>query len=109
MKTLGELRVGDTFYLLHYDGGYCTFIEKHIVSIITEIRIGCIIKWIDKDGDIHGFTLESKEYNQTDCTAAYCTIACASKERAKQLLDNDYRRFMDKYNKNMKVLDENKS
>lgn len=109
MKKLGELRVGDPFYLLHYDGGYCGLVEKHIVGIITEIRIGCIIKWIDKDGDIRGFTLETKEYDKEDCTAAYCTIACASKERAKQLLDNDHMRFMNNYNKNIKVLDENES
>ena len=106
MKTLGELRVGDTFYLLHYDGGYCTLIEKHIVSIITEIRIGCIIKWLDKDADIHGFTLESKEYNQTDCTAAYCTIACSDELRVRYLLDNDYKKFINQYNKNLQILDE---
>ena len=104
MKTLGELRVGDTFYLLHYDGGYCTSIESHMVGIISEIKIGCLIKWLDKNGDIHAFTLETKEYNQPDCTAAYCTIACADKERAKQLIENDYERFMEKYNKNIEEL-----
>ncbi len=109
MKKLGELRVGDPFYLLHYDGGYCELIEEHLVGVITEIKIGCIIKWLDEEGYIRGFTLEEKEYDKEDCTAAYCTIACASKERAKQLLDNDYKRFMNKYNKNIKVLNENKS
>lgn len=108
MKKLGELRVGDPFYLLHYDGGYCELIEEHIVGLITEIRIGCIIKWLD-DGYIRGFTIETKEYDKEDCTAAYCTIACASKERAKQLLENDYKRFMTKYDKNIKVLNENES
>lgn len=110
MKTLGELRVRDPFYLLHYNGGYCELIEKHLVGIITEIKIGSIIKWLDEEGYIHGFTLKEKEYDKEYCTAAaYCTIACANKEIVKQLLDNDYRRFIDKYNKNMKVLDENKS
>ena len=109
MKTLGELRVGDIFYLLHYDCGYYELIEEHLVGLITEIKIGSIIKWLDEEGYIQGFTLEEKEYDKEYCTAAYCTIACANKEIAKQLLDNDYRRFMDKYNKNMKVLDENKS
>ena len=109
MKTLGELKVGDLFYLLHYDGGYCELIEEHMVGLITEIRIGHIIKWLDDEGYVHGFTLETNENDKEDCTAAYCTIACASKERAKQLLNNDYKRFIEKYNKNIKVLDENKS
>ena len=109
MKTLGELKVGDPFYLLHYNGGYCELIKKHLVGIITEIKIGRLIKWLDKEGNIRGFTLQEKEYDKEDCTAAYCTIACASKERAKQLLNNDYKEFMNKYNKNMKVLNENKS
>ena len=104
MKTLGELKIGDEFYLLHYNGGYCEFVEKHLVSIITEIKIGCIIKWLDEDGDFHGFTIEEKEYNEEYCTTAYCTIVCANKEKANELLDNDYKNFMNKFNKNIKVL-----
>ena len=110
MKTLGELRVGDTFYIINWEAGYINSIHKHIVSIITEIQIGEIIKWIDKNGDIHARTIEKNKYNLMECSSSYCESICSyDKEKIKELLDKDYKTFTKRYNKNLKILNENEN
>ncbi len=99
MKTLGEINIGDTFYILHYNGGYIVNVEKLSCAIITEIKIGALIKWIDKDGYVRGFTLQTQHFDHYDCTAAYCAIACADKERVIELLNEDKERFLNINNK----------
>lgn len=109
MKTLGELRVGDTFYIINWEAGYINSIHEHIVSIITEIQIGEIIKWIDKDGYIRARTIEKNEYDLTECTSAYCESICSDKEKIKELLDKDYKTFIKRYNKNLEILNKNEN
>ena len=50
MKKLGELNIGDTFYVVNRDpqGVFVTSVEKHIISDILTIKIGKIIKWKER-------------------------------------------------------------
>ena len=109
MKTLGELRVGDIFYIINWEAGYINSIHEYIVSIITEIQIGIIIKWIDKNRDMHARTIEKNEDNSIECTSAYCESICSDKGKIKELLNKDHQRFIERYNKNLEILNKNEN
>lgn len=98
MKTLGELRVGDEFQLVHYDGGYITDIKKHTISIITEIQIGIIIKFFDESNYLRGVTIEKTEYDLLDAPSYYCGSIIADKNHVIELLENDKKKFDEQYN-----------
>lgn len=49
MIKLGELNIGDTFYIINKNGsreefGYISSVEKHTVGTITNLKIGKLIK-----------------------------------------------------------------
>ena len=70
MKTLGELRVGDEFWLVHYDGGYITDIHRHDSATASRICVKKNVqrrpthprrskRWSNADGNArftHGYT-----------------------------------------------------
>ena len=67
MIKLGELNIGDTFYIINKNTrrekfGYISSVEKHTVGTITNLKIGKLIKWEDPDyeGFPHGVTIETK-------------------------------------------------
>ena len=48
MKTLGQLQVSDTFYLINYDDGDHIYdVCEKVVSIINDIAVGKIVKYLD--------------------------------------------------------------
>ena len=102
MKTLGQLQVGDTFYLIDYDEGkHISNIHEKIVSIITEIAIGRIIKYLDAEGNIHGVTVTvtEDEFESTDASVYYLQKICSDKERCLELLREDKNSFLNNYSR----------
>ena len=64
MKKLGQLQVGDTFYLINYDeGDHISDVCEKVVSIITDIAIGKIVKYLDAEGILHGITVTKDEFD----------------------------------------------
>ena len=104
MKTLGELKVGDEFWLVHYDGGYITNIKKHTISIITEIQIGIIVKFFDEGNYLRGVTIEKTEYNLLDAPSYYCGSIIADKNHVTELVENDKKKFDERYNELLKSI-----
>lgn len=106
MKTLGELRVGDGFYLIYYSGeGNCILsVRKHVVSVITEVKIGEIIKWTDQNGYVRGTSITKEDYGKYICKAFYECKLCSDKDFVLDFIENDKNRQMDKYNKILKEL-----
>ena len=105
MKTLGQLQVGDTFYLINYDEGkHISNIHEKIVSIITEIAIGRIIKYLDAAGDLHGITVAKEEFEDTNAPSHYLQAICSDKERCLELLREDKNSFLNNYSKIMAQL-----
>lgn len=99
MKTLGELKVGDPIYFIYYsDEGDCILdVNEYILSILTEIAVGCIIKWIDNSGDLHGTTLLKKENESYIARAFYGCKMCADKDFVINLINDDKKQQMKKY------------
>ena len=66
VKTLGELKTGDTFYLIHWQGGHISSIESKVVDSILDIKIGRIIHYdTDKENKTGlGFTVKTSELNE---------------------------------------------
>ena len=100
MKTLGQLQVGDTFYVIDYDEGkHISNVHERIVGIITDIAIGKIVKYLDAEGDIHGITVTEDEFDNTNATAYYLQAICSDKERCLELLREDKKSFLDNYSR----------
>ena len=66
MKTLGELKVGDTFYLVYWNCGHVECVIKKVVEEITEIKYGRLIKY-DKYDQGNG----SESYNAVSVDKAF--------------------------------------
>ena len=66
VNTLGELKTGDTFYLIHWQGGHISSIESKVVDSILDIKIGRIIHYdTDKENKTGlGLTLKTNELNE---------------------------------------------
>lgn len=112
MKTLGELKVGDPIYFIYYsDEGDCILsVKEHTIAIINEIAIGHIIKWFDKNGDLHGTTLLKEENESYITRAFYQCKMCADKKFVLEFVKDDKNRQIKKYNKIIKELtNENES
>lgn len=107
MKTFGDLKVGDEFYLIEWEGCYIENITKRVVGIIKEIRIGIIIKYLDDNGDLRAFTIENDELSKSEETVFYCTSACSDVEYLKILLEADKNKFDKRYNKLYNIAYEN--
>jgi hypothetical protein len=100
MKTLGQLQVGDTFYVIDYDEGkHISNVHERIVGIITDIAIGKIVKYLDAEGDLHGITVTKEEFENTNATAYYLQVICSDKERCLELLEEDKTSFLNNHNK----------
>jgi len=107
MKTFGDLKVGNEFYLISWEGGYIENITKRVVGIIKEIRIGIIIKYLDDAGNLHAFTIENDELSKSEATVFYCTSACSDVDYLKILLDADKSKFERRYNRLLNIAYEN--
>ena len=106
MKTLGQLQVGDTFYLINYDeGDHIYDVQEKVVSIITGIAVGKIVKYLDAEGILHGITVTKDEFENTNATAYYLVSICSDKERCLELLRDDKKSFLDNYSRIMSQLD----
>lgn len=105
MKTLGQLQVGDTFYVIDYDEGkHISNVHERIVGIITDIAIGKIVKYLDAEGDLHGITVTEDEFDNTNATAYYLQAICSDKERCLELLREDKISFLNNYSRIMNQL-----
>ena len=100
MKTLGQLQVGDTFYLITYDeGDHIYDVCEKVVSVITDISVGKIVKYLDAEGILHGITITKDEFDNTDATSHYLQAICSDKERCLELLRDDKKSFLDNYSR----------
>ena len=100
MKKLGQLQVGDTFYVINYDeGDHIYDVCEKVVSIITDIAVGKIVKYLDAEGNLHGITVIKDEFENTDATAYYLASICSDKERCLKLLEEDKKSFLDNYSR----------
>ena len=112
MKILGELKVGDPIYFIYYsDEGDCILsVKQYTIAIITEIAIGHIIKWFDKNGDLHATTLLKEENESYITRAFYGCRMCADLDFVINVVNDDKKCQMKKYNKIIKELtNENES
>ena len=100
MKKLGQLQVGDTFYLINYDeGNHISDVCEKVVSIITDIAIGKIVKYLDTEGILHGITVTKDEFESTNATSHYLQAICSDKERCLELLIENKKTFLDNYSR----------
>jgi len=100
MKTLGQLQVGDTFYVIDYDeGDHIYDVCEKVVSIITDIAVGKIVKYLDAEGILHGITVVKDEFDNTNATSHYLQAICSDKERCLELLEEDKKSFLDNYSR----------
>ena len=98
MKKLGQLQVSDTFYLINYDeGNHISDVCEKVVSIITDIAIGKIVKYLDAEGILHGITVTKDEFESTNATSHYLQAICSDKERCIELLSEDKTSFLNNY------------
>ena len=98
MKKLGQLQVGDTFYLINRDeGGHISDVCEKVVSIITDIAVGKIVKYLDAEGILHGITVTKDEFENTNATSHYLQAICSDKERCIELLSEDKTSFLNNY------------
>lgn len=114
MKTLGELKVGDTFYIINWyddniDNNIIDSIEKHVVSNINEISYGKCVKWLDECGKMRGTTVIHGEGGLSICTSSYLTSICSDKEVVKDVIKQSLKKYKEMCNKNLGVLDEDES
>ena len=106
MKKLGQLQVGDTFYLINRDeGGHIYDVCEKVVSVINDIAVGKIVKYLDAEGILHGITITKDEFESTNATSHYLQAICSDKERCLELLRDDKKSFLDNYSRIMSQLD----
>lgn len=105
MKTLGQLQVGDAFYLINYDeSNHISDVCEKVVSVINDIAVGKIVKYLDAEGILHGITVTKYEFKNTNATSHYLQAICSDKERCLELLRDDKKSFLDNYSRMMKQL-----
>ena len=98
VKTLGELKTGETFYLIHWQGDHISSIESKVVNSILDIKIGRIINYdTDKENKTGlGFTVKTSELNESVIDYNYVHI-CSDKDVLYEIIDNDKEEFMYNY------------
>ena len=100
MKTLGQLRVGDTFYLINYDeSNHISDVCEKVVSVITDFTTSKIVKYRDAEGILHGITITKDEFESTNAMSHYLQAICSDKERCLELLRDDKKSFLDNYSR----------
>lgn len=99
VKTLGELKKGDTFYLINWQGGHISSIDTKVVDSTLDIKIGRIIHYdTDKKNKTGlGFTLETSEFNESVIDSHYETQVCSDKDVLYEIIENDKEEFMYNY------------
>lgn len=104
MKTLGEINIGDTFYLIYYKEDYIYSVKKYSCTIINEILCGKIIKWFDDTNYLMGVTIKKESYNLLEDSICYSTFICADKNRVIELLQENKDKFLKINNQCLKML-----
>ena len=100
MKTLGQLQVGDTFYLINYgETNHISDVREKVVSVITDFTTSKIVKYRDAEGILHGITITKDEFESTNATSHYLQAICSDKERCLELLRDDKKSFLDNYSR----------
>ena len=99
VKTLGELKTGDTFYLIHWQGGHISSIESKVVDRTLDIKIGRIIHYdTDKENKTGlGLTLKNNELNENVIDYHYQMQVCSDKNVLHEIIENDKEEFMYNY------------
>ena len=106
MKTLGQLQVGDTFYLINYDeGNHISDVCEKVVSVITDFTTSKIVKYRDAEGILHGITITKDEFESTNAMSHYLQAICSDKERCIELLREDKASFLNNYSRIMSQLE----
>lgn len=82
VKTLGELKTGDTFYLINWRGDHISSIESKVVDSILDIKIGRIIRYNtdNKNKTGLGLTLKTNELNENVIDYHYQMQVCSDKK-----------------------------
>lgn len=107
MKKLGELNIGDTFYVINRDsqGVFVTSVEKHIISDILTIKIGKIFKWnADEYGSVLGVTIVTINYGNTTAHMHYNSSICADKKAVEKILKLDKKKYMNHHNRMLSAI-----
>ena len=100
MKKLGQLRVGDTFYLINSDeSNHISDVCEKVVSIIYDIAVGKIVKYLDADDILNGIAVTKEDFENTNATSHYLQAICSDKERCLELLIEDKNSFLDNYSR----------
>jgi len=98
--TLGELKAGDTFYLINWRGDHISSIDIKVVDSTLDIKIGRIIHYdTDKKNKTGlGFTIKTNEFNESVIDSHYKAQVCSDKDVLYEILDNDKEEFIYNYN-----------
>ena len=106
MKTLGQLQVGDTFYLINYDeSNHISDVREKVVSVITDFTTSKIVKYWDAEGILHGITITKDEFESTNVMSHYLHSICSDDERDTALLREDKASFLNNYSRIMSQLE----
>ena len=105
MKTLGQLRVGDTFYLINYDeSNHISDVQEKVVSVITYFTTCKIVEHRDAKGNLRGTIVTKDDFDNTNATSYYLQAICSDKRRCIELLRDDKKSFLDNYSRMMEQL-----
>ena len=98
VKTLGELKTGDTFYLINWRGDHISSIESKVVDSTLDVKIGRIIHYDtdNKNKTRLGFTIKTSELNESVIDYNYVHI-CSGKDVLYEMIENDKDEFMYNY------------
>ncbi len=99
IKTLGELKIGDIFYLVNYEGGHISSIETKTVDSTLDIKTGRIVHY-DTDTENNtclGFKIKKEEFGETIISAYFETMVCSDKNVLYEMIENDKEEFLYNY------------
>lgn len=104
VKSLSDLKVGDIFYLVDYNGWNIVSVLKTKVEYYTNIKLGRIIHYKDTDNKDCCFTLHGENYLDnsiiTYSHSNFYKTKCFLKESdVIKELDNYKIEFNNRYNK----------
>ena len=106
MKTLGQLQVGDTFYLINYDeSNHISDVREKVVSVITYFTTCKIVEYRDAKGNLRGTIVTKDDFDNTNATSYYLQAICSDKRRCIELLKKDKKSFLDNYSRIMSQLE----
>lgn len=99
VKTLGELKTGDIFYIINWRGDHISSIDTKVVDSTLDIKIGRIIHYdTDKKNKTGlGFTLKTDEFNESVIDYHDGMQICSDKDVLYEVIENDKEEFMYNY------------